>query len=116
MTHAQRTQTDAGMLMPALIAGLVMAATLGAAVTLTSLPSFTIDAPPSRVTTDQAVLESGQQWEHQHRVLMGNGVNRATLEDGIRWEGQRRAQSGSASGATDDSFVQNDLSGGIGPR
>jgi hypothetical protein len=102
MTQAQHTTTRSIGFIPAAFAALLMAAVLGTAIALNGLPRISFAPAAPTVTTDQAVLESGQQWEQQRRIQMGIGVNRATLESGVRWEGQRKAQSGAFDTTYDD--------------
>jgi hypothetical protein len=65
MTQAQRTQTSANGLVPAAVAGLVMAAALAGAILVYGLPTLSLTPGTGTVATNAALIRAQDAWMQQ---------------------------------------------------
>jgi hypothetical protein len=86
MTQAQRTQTGTNSLVPAAVAGLVMAAALAGAILVNGLPTMSL--APGTVTTNPSLVTAEAAWMQQRIAQSAafdvmSSANRASAD---QWE------------------------------
>jgi hypothetical protein len=92
MTQAQRTQTSANGLVPAAVAGLVMAAALTGAILIYGLPTLSLTPGTGTVATNSALIKAEDAWMQQ-RIAQSSafgvmsGANRQSAD---QWEAMQR--------------------------
>lgn len=100
MTHAQTADVRTGTTIPAMLAALAAVAIAGTAIVLAQLGPLDLRIGAPAAAQDQALIQSGQAWEHQRQQQASGGVvSSSVLQSGRDWESRNAATTPGAAAA-----------------